>query len=278
MANKKPNYLKTAIRLLFTFALSLCIVLAGLLFTWKYWMYSGDAPDRFFVEEDYESMLDDIMYSAENKTIPTGLDSSVLDGIFTLESVKKDASGNYSAAFGGPAYTADTSAMEQKLAEQVHAYIDSLMVEQTKTSEKALDAYLEEIAQLYVNQLNIAPIRIAASYGHTVQKLIRYGLMGLGVMSLVMMLLIALLRDKFFASLSYAFGGAGLMLGVAPTVLLVSKLYEKVQISPLYLKSFLLQFLSEFLQRCVQMAGICFAIMLVFILLSELFGRRKAIK
>lgn len=270
MVKHHKNPLKTAIRFLFTFVLSLSLTLLALLAAGKLWIYNGEAHMAWFSEADYTTILENIEHAAESATIPTGMDASVFADVFTVDQIRLDIRGYFQAALGGSAYTADTTDMEERLSRQVWDFIESHEIQQTDSTPKLVEAYVAQLMELYDSYVNLSPVKALAARANSVHRLLRLGMLCLGGLSLALVVLLALLREKFFASLGYALGGAALMLSVGPELLLLQGKYANLQVTPPFFKHYVTQLCSYSLQHCVNMALLLLEGMLVCILLSAI--------
>ena len=276
--HKSPSKTRDAVSLVFSFFLSLAL-LSELLCVIAYAsVFSKKGFISVFDGEYYQYVLDEITKQATYFTAPTGIDASVLNDVFKLEEVRKDVGRCVSEAYDGNAYEPHSKQAEERLARNVTASLSGSRVEPGENQEKIVDAYVEDIMEIYRSNIKLPGLDALARVRN---KSIQYLIITMGVIaSFGVVLAVSILKSHHYVHrgmryTAYAFGGAALMSILAPAAMRISGFYKGIGLTPRYFYHFGVSFVERVLFLCM-IGGIAFLI-LTLVLIVIINNKRKAI-
>lgn len=270
------------VSLLFSFLISILLVLLLVLVILRISLSESNLQ-KLAADKTYQGIiLGDIQNSAHDYTLPTGIDPSILEGVFEATEVSRDVKIAISNAFAGIKDSEpDTSELKNRIVTRATAFYaqsDEQLAE--VDMEAVVKAYANDIAEIYTNGLKI----IGIEYVNTINSyLTRY--------SPVAMLLVALLigvlammcvrmhhyPHRGLRFVAYATGAAALSVFAGPCALYVSGIYTRINISYHSLYYILTAFISHFLFMFFAAAAV---LLVVTVVLIVYIGqkRKKVIK
>lgn len=275
----ESKYRKTVSYVL-SFILSLLLVLFTLCIVAQVSLFSESTFIGLLGNDYYQGVYDQIVSAAEDTTIPTGIDISVIDGVFTLEEVKKDVNGYISAAFNGEDYTPDTEASDNRLYINVSEFLDNHDVTLLTDKKETINDYIAEVNAEYAEYARMPGLSLILRLRTKYQKIITIS----GVILLALSVIIGAIIIKLYRHphrgmryLAYASGGAALMSLCVPLWLLISRAYKGLNLSPQYFYDFILSYITNALVICIVAAAI-WLLITVGIALAIHFIRVRLIK
>ena len=109
-------------------------------------------------------MLSENVYNAAvDYTMPTGVDVSVLDGVFTEDTIREDVKSYVMNAFDDNSYEVDTSKIYASLKENVDAFLREQGIDPT-TEDKAVDEYVKAICNIYKDRVKLPGLNYLTLY------------------------------------------------------------------------------------------------------------------
>jgi flagellar biosynthesis protein FliQ len=238
--NSKDNKIALAFsRFLFSFFLALCFVIFSVSVIARVVISEKSINRVIFRDSTYcELLMEEIGHRASDYTIPTGIDTKVTEQIFDINEIEKDVRESVHAAFIGSDYVPDTSALEKRVADKAYAFYEE-QGEVTEETMEVIDAYASDIASLYSQSLKIVGLNYICQANKTYSKFFPAFLV-LFIIALYFLGWMCMKLQDFphrgLRYISYASGGAALLLFIAPYLLYQSKIYERINIVhyPLY--------------------------------------------
>ena len=258
----------------FAFILSLCIFVLTLSLICKYTLSTkallACIPDNY-----YSSLCGDILEQAQDYTLPTGIDPSVLSDVFTAEQVEKDV--KFCIMNSDPKNNnLDTSAMEAQILANVQNFFSSQDVEINEEEMGDLNEYGKEITDIYRRSVKLPGIDYIVRARDGFSQILVYVLIVtllLGVASAILCLKLVPNSIRGVRYVTEAVGGAGLLTLIVPLVMLLNRFYEHLNISPAYFANAIAAYIRGALVKCVVAGAVMvliYAAMTVYI-----FTRKK---
>ncbi len=250
-----------------SFLLAVTIVVIGLLLNVKI------AVSQSFVkgcisDEIVESARKTAYDVASDYTIPTGIDTSVLDDVITVDMVRGSLNEVIDTAYRDREASVSTDALSKALRPKVETFLKDNAVKVDDDTRDVMDAYVDDICKLYSSSVMITGINYLTSMRDLFN---RYFLLCIAVsVCFVVALVIFILKlhkhvHRSMRFLVYALDGAAIMLFLAPFILFRSGAYRQFQISPEYLSLLISGYINKVLQNFFIEAAVCFVISLALI-------------
>ncbi|MBP5155438.1 MAG: hypothetical protein J6252_02520 [Clostridia bacterium] len=245
---------RKVIAYLLSFILSLLLLLSTLCLVAYFRVMSERHIINTLGDEYYEGVLKTAVASAEDITMPTGIDVSVIDGVFDIDGVKRDVNGYISAAFAGETYTPDTEASDNRLYKNVSEFLDSHDVTLVNEKKETIDAYIKEINAEYALHTKLPGLGIISKYRTKYLKIVTiafFVLLGLSVIITAIIIKMYRHPHRGMRFIAYATGGTALMALAAPLYLLIGGRYKGLNLSPEHFYNFAIRLITRLLVSCV---------------------------
>lgn len=270
----KRSTSRNAVSLVFGFFLSLVLLLLTLLCVMRVGVVSQAGFLSVLDNDYYQFTLDYIEDQARYYTLPTGIDPSVVEDVFTREEVEADVNGMLAGKFSGSGYNPKTDNISERLSNNVYRVFaaDGIQIAEGSSADEITSAYVDEIMGIYKNAVTMPGIDAIVRVRDEFTQWFVVGLVVLVAVAAVLMASIVRLhhyRHRALRYMAYSFGGAALMASVLPCILLVSGFYKGLSVSPQYFYHFAVSLVSRSLVLCMAGGGVLFALMLVIILVSS---------
>ena len=277
-AKKKKNKEKSAFALcsLFSFLVSLLLVMASVLVILR--IAVSEKVISKLVKDDayYEILMESIETQAQDYTIPTGIDISVPTGVFDKEELAFDVTNYVHYAFNNTPYEPNVLALEKRVNAKATEYYEQFG-EVTEETGKVIDAYAEDIADIYKNCISIIGMDYVCNIESFLGRLFPVFLFFLaaGIFLLIWLCIKKqLYPHQGLRFAAYASGGAALILLAGPLALYITKWYQGINLAtyPLYYLA------TSLIEKTIVMFFIAAGIMaVVTIALIVVVARLKAL-
>ena len=226
------------VSVLFSFLLSLLLVLTSLLIITRI-AVSKTAIENLVKSEDfYNILLTNIEDQARDYTIPTGIDTSVPTGVFSIDDISFDIYNYVECAFLGSPYEPNILPLQKRIkAKATDFYANN--VEMTEEILDVIEAYSDDICELYSTNINITGLNYICDFCSVFSRLFPL-FMFFAIAGIFFLIRLCIKLQNFphrgLRYVAYASGGASLILFVGPFVLFISKIYTRININnyPLY--------------------------------------------
>ena len=269
----KRSTSRNVVSLVFGFFLSLVLLLLTLLCVLRVGVVSQAGFLSVLDNDYYQYTLDYIEDQARYYTLPTGIDPSVVEGVFTREDVEADVDGILAGKFSGSGYNPKTDGLRERLSNNVYRVFaaDGVQIAEGSSADEIVTSYVDEIIDIYNTAVEMPGIDAIVRVRDEFTQWFIVGLVALVAFAAVLMASIVRLhhyKHRALRYMAYSFGGAALMAFVLPCILLISGFYKGLSVSPQYFYHFVVSLISRTLVLCMIGGGVLFALMLLIIIIS----------
>lgn len=265
-----PSTSRNVVSIIFSFFLSITLVAEALVLVVHVGVFTDMAFLTVLDDAYFRYTLETIESEAKTYTMPTGIDPSVLEGVFGVEEIKGAVTESVRATYKGNTYTPSVVGPTERLDANVRAYLSQGGNISAQDIDAITTAYVEDIMNIYRTNLQLpglsvlAPLRVRYS---------QYTLIGAVVLAAIALgLTVALTRLHHYRHrglryVAYATGGAALMCFIVPFVFFQSKYYLGINLAPQYFYHFAVSLIEHLLRMCFIAAGVYLVLTIVVIVL-----------
>lgn len=269
----KKSASRNAVSLVFSFFLALTMLLIMVLLALRIGVVSRVGFVSVLDNDYYQYTLDYIEDQTRYYTLPTGIDPTVLDGVFTIGEVKNDVDGMLTGKLNGSGYNPKTEEMSKRLTDNVYRIFtaDGVSVAEGSSADEIVTSYVDEIMGIYKEAITMPGVDVIVRIRDEFKQWYVVGLITCVALSAVLIASIVRLhhyRHRAMRYISYSMGGAALMGFVLPLILLISGFYKGLSLSPQYFYHFGVSLISRVLIIFMIGAGVLFALMLLCIIIA----------
>lgn len=241
--------------------------------------------------------------AARDYTIPTGLDTSVVDNVFEIAKIRQDIETYIDNTFKIRKSTLDTSAEEARLRENVLEFLaeegvstkvvnpeesevelDAESVEAFNNSveetKRAVDEYVSEIISIYQKRIKLAGLDYLVKIGNDYHKyfpLLLIISILVAIISCFLCLKVHHLPHRGLRYLVYGFSGGFMMVFLAPFIAFLNGFYNRLGITPDYFKVYMVTYIKGVLAQFMIVSQIWLLIAIILGVVVLLL-RKKAMK
>jgi hypothetical protein len=175
------------------------------------------------------------------------MDTSVLEGVITMDRVYIGAKNRIEAAIKGKSITQDTKELQDTLHENIIRYAQEHNLEVGLEQEKDIAMLSESVVKEFEKMMDFPFVTYYAKYKRMYQQIFWIAIVTLvslsGAMSAI---LLSMYRFKHqgLRYVAYSMMSAVLMVIIVPFILLITRTYSKLNISPKYFYNFLVSYLK----------------------------------
>lgn len=231
--------MKQVVALVFSFLLTLCFTSCLFLIGCE----AGIFNDRIILSQldktaYYASVNDAIRENVSELLLPSGLPDTILDGVIDEDEVRHDTKNAVQMSLKGQGYKADTRGLEARFKQNIQTYIEENAIVIGEETEEGIEQLLAAIKKEYERCMDFPFTKYFVRYQAAFHKFLIPALALFVVMSVfICMILIRMQRwrHRGMRYISYATLASALMVGIPTLVLLFSKVYTRVNVSPKYL-------------------------------------------
>lgn len=193
----------------------------------------------------YDKVYDTFMDKSNEILKTSSLPEDIIANIVTEQQMSMDTKKSIEKEFKGSIYELDTTQMEQSIKDNINRYIEQTQIQ--GVTEEGMKALTTSIVTQYKQLVSFPFTSYYLKYQAIYHKLF-YFVFGFTLFAAIVMtaILVAIQRWKH-RGLRYAVHGimgAAIMITVLPAALLISNVFSKLQISPVYFKDFIISFLQ----------------------------------
>ncbi len=280
-APKHIKVIRIAVSILFSFLMSLILVIGSALFIVRVEFLEGASIDSFLGETYYKAVHKDLVTAAEDYTLPTAIDISVLKDVYRYEDVCTDVRGYLVSALAGREYKPDLSGSSERLRQNLATFFETEDVETDGEISEICRSYISEIEEIYKQKTRMPGLDVLIKVKSRFGTLMIIGLVVLFLVCAGISLLIIKLNKPAVEGLNYlaySTGAAAIMCFTVPAVLFFSRGYTKLNLAPEYFYRFVIGFIRHVLVSCFAAAGIWLVVTAIFIIVMLLIGRKAGRK
>jgi|GEM_PF-2571354 len=211
----------------------------------------------------YQSIYTTIQNNAESVLLPTGIDISVLSDVITMDRVYIAAKNTIEAEIKGESVVQDTKRIKNQLKENILRFADEKELLLEAEQQVGVETLCEAVSTEYTKMLDFPFIKYYVQYKTTYQSLMRIGvpiLLLLATVIIVILLKLHKYQHQGVRYVAYSVLAASIMITIVPVLLLVSKAYQKLNVSPKYFYNFMVNYIRWDISVFVYIGGIGLAI------------------
>lgn len=194
-----------------------------------------------------QGVMDSVIDNALNLGIPSQIGEEELTGVFEYEKVQNDITMYMVKSFEGITYAVDTSAMAQKLTENINKAIVGDGVELTPEINKQVGVFVSQVMADYTSAVSFSFVSYLVKAVSLFNKILLPLCVGLVVAILVLVGLIVVFNKYMHRSLrqiNYSIMAAALTGLIASMFCIISGIYTRVQLSPEYFYNMFVKYIS----------------------------------
>lgn len=143
---------KMIVRIILGFISSICLMLLALLFIMKSTLLNKNYILQKLSDNYYINVSAEIKEDMENNMLSSGIDKSVLEGIFGEQDVREDVNNLVHSIYNGSKYEIDTSKIKSSLKFNIDNYLKENNLE---ASDDKLDEFIHRIVKIYKDEVEI---------------------------------------------------------------------------------------------------------------------------
>ncbi len=297
---KNNSVLHTVLSLLFSFLLALSLMVFSFALVARVTLsetYVKHCLDQSYYNGLFQNLEDEV----RDYTIPTGIDVSVVEGVFDKASTQLDVEAYIDGTFKVRQYMVDTSKQEQKLRDNVLEYLKSQDVPTepvnpaeseeeldeesvneynaaVEETNRAVDEYVKDIMEIYRKKVKISAMDYLVKYGNDYQKYFPFVLIIsilFAVINGFLCMKVHSLPHRGLRYLVYAFTAGFIMTFAAPFGVFAGGFYNRLNIRPEYFKNFISSFIRGALVEVLVVAAAWLLIALGLLLLTNYFRKKS---
>ena len=273
--------LRRVICFFFSFILSFSLFVLSIAITMQSSVLSKDfLINQLSISGYHLKAADYTKNSISDLAFAGGVPSDVFDEIVTPERVKTDIYNIFEYAYDGKQYSIDSEKLNSEFLEAIKNYASENNIEITAETETNISHLADLCTQSYLDCINIAGINTVIGALRQTAKFMGFAIGGsilIALISIIMLFLINKYKHKFLRYIAYALSGNFLMMTVIPGLLLLTKPYVNLNISPDYLHSFINSFLDDTLKMMLVGAAVTAVLYIIVLVLVGHF-KKRAIK
>lgn len=237
--SKKVKNIRTAVSLVFSFVLALCFTAIIVLTAFKTSFFNASSVIGEFNKTNYYYSVRDSVYEKACNTIrPSGLPEEVLDGVFDKNVVYMESKNYIEAQIKQQDYTVNTTAIENKIKDNIEAYIKKNNIETTSETDQGISDITGEIVNDYETSLKFPFAAQYVKYMNMYNKIYTPLCAVLVILCIIICFILISMQHwahRGIRYISYALLTSGIMGFVAPAVIRISGAYERLNVTPLRL-------------------------------------------
>ncbi len=259
------------------FVLSVCLMFSAIIVTA---LVACDTKYLSLSEEKSryaEMSLETLKTELQDLTIPGGFPLDFFDSRIDEELYKQRVAESFTASATGTSLSYGIASVKEEFYDIVSSYVLIEDGEIVPEIEEGLWGLADECAKCYVKYSNPSSVKLVAKYFPSAKRML---LIASGAVAILLIasavFLVYLCKGKdLLKHLIFSFGGAALLSGVLPTVLLFTKEITKVSLTLPALYSFVVTFVEGVLSLLALLAGLFLLVTVVLGTIKLILFKRK---
>lgn len=225
----------------------ICTLFTALLAVYFGFFNTNNIVTSFNQVEYYDRVMTHFEEKAWDITIPMGLPKEVVTDVVDIQKVSRDVKGSLSAGMDQGDYTVDTDRLEEALDRNVREYFQGQGMTLDEKQLQVLTEYKDAIATEYLTSVQIPLIQY---FGYAKALYHKIMLIGLPICIIIMVCAVTLLlsirhwKHRGLRYMTYSTLGTALMSAILPGAILLSGIYQKLQLSPDYFYDFIMNYIQ----------------------------------
>ena len=207
--------LRKIISFVLAFLLSLSLLGVTALGCVKNGLFSTKTILKLMDEEYCSAVRKETEDALSDYTIPTGIDTWVVEGVVTVSDVTTDVKGYIYAAFAGNEYKPNTTLMDERIKENVVKFFDENFTELDDETDDIIDAFIAELDAVYTASIELRIINAVVKANEIFTKFYMPSLIALLILSLILGILCVRIHHyahRGMRYVAYAVGGTALII------------------------------------------------------------------
>ncbi len=270
-----PSSTRNMLSYIFSFILAVTLTVIAVVITAGHFLSANYL--KKMINSDYVSdLMKEVKNEAVDYTLPTGIDTSVLDDVFTEDRIMEDVKTYIGNSFTSNKYEITTEELAKKLTENTMAYIKSQNIS-GEGVDAAVGDYVTAICNIYKKRIKLIGMDYIARVGNMFKRYFAIVLIALVVFAAANIFLCIKLHTHIHRGLryvAYAFGAAGIMTFAAPMGAIINGFYKRLRITPLYFNHLISEYIGNAMKFMILLSIIWFIIMIADIIYISTLRRR----
>ncbi len=277
--NKVNKLIQKAISLILSFLLMIFIFLFVVSMILKMGTFNQNTITKCMTKCDYYNYLADyINDEISSYTIPTGLPEEVLEDAVRSSDTKHDADNYIENIYNGKTFEADTKHLTDTINSNIQTYIDENKIELSDEQQEYVNEYIESVKDIYIKAVQVPFAEYFAKFYNLINKyFIPVIIVLLILISITALTIIKGQKwiHRAFRNMAYGTCGSALMLIMLPLYMLVTRFYERIDLSPEYFYRFMVQYASDFLLHFIYGGISCLILTIILIIMVNPLKKRN---
>lgn len=273
--SKNNSRLKQFFCIISSFLLAISLTVLVLFTCAKLGFANTSQVTKAFTDSNYyNSVYNTMMGDCENEAIISGLSKEVFDGIFSLGELTSYCNTYVSSYLNGQTYSLDTSAMEQKLSENIRNYVAENNLTVDGNIDEIIASFTSTVVAYYKSAVQFPYFDQIASVFRLFDRLLLYILPCMTVFSIVLIILLVRLntfkKNRIFRYMAYSILSTALSILIPPVFCYITGFYKKLAISPEYVYNYIVSYIDNGIFVFLLAGIFLFALGVIFIIISTL--------
>lgn len=280
----KQKFMQKASRWVLTFICSLSLFAGMTLLVLKTTLFNQQFMEEAMQESNYvETITTEINERISDLGRGSNIPAEVLADTVPRAYVQKNVSHYIRSIYTDiPFLIEGTEEVKENIQQKVKDYAKEKNYEITAQTQQSIDNLKNSAAQSFSDYIEIPYLLVygkqVMGYSKTLTLMIFFSLTVTALMIIALIAIDTRFFHRALRYLSYAIGGAGLMLLALPLFVYLSKMIERIGINSKSLYHFLTTYLTDFIVTFIQWGIVLLIGSLIVWLLSEMLRKRKVKK
>lgn len=226
----------------------------------------------------YESVNLYTCEEAEDYAIPAGLDADIFKDVFTANGTYREGKAYLEATLNGENYVINTSDIRDRLSANIDQFLADNNIDSSGYDSASIDQFIDKVCAIYRSNLTVPYLSYYKGIKSMFSKVIMWGVPLLLVLSALAIFIIIKLHKWLHRALrhiAYSFLGAALMVTIMPSIVLLTKKYQYLNITPMYVNRLISRYIGQSLLIFLYTGFVLAAA--GFIIITIIYYKRKSL-
>jgi len=278
---KNNKLLMSIVATIASFVLSIALTIIAYLIGSYFGVFNKTLVIDAMNKSSYYEDVNKYSYNeALDYAIPSNLDPVIFNDVYSLQNTYREGKAYLIASLNGYSYEIDTSYLKEKLHNNINQYINDKNIPEENINQESIDTFVNTIASNYSKNLSVPFLY----YYNAVKKIFRQLIFVLiPVLLLISALSVFIIMrsnkwtHKNLRYISYSLLATGIMTSLLPICLFITKLHERLNISPVYFSKLLARYLNASLTIYIAVSLFFFIAGSIMILITY-YKRRQVLR
>lgn len=210
---------------------------------------SSQITKAFSDSNFYNSIYNTLMIDCENEAIISGLSEEIFDDVFSLDELMSYCDSYTISLLNNQEYPLDTSAMKEKLSENIKNYTIEHNLEVDGDIDEVISSFTSTVMAYYQSAIQFPYFDQIASTFRLFDRLLIYILPCMAVFSAILIILLIRLntfkKNRAYRYLAYSLLSSALSILIIPVFCYITGFYKKLLISPEYMYRFIVSYMEN---------------------------------